>query len=393
MKIAVLWSVLAMQQTTDSNPVSYSGDVAFLQQHADVIELHAGDSGWVAVSPALSGRVMTSAFTRADTGFGLVHRPAIEAGPVDRGFTNYGGEDRLWFAPEGGPHALYFDPGDPQDLEHWFVPLAMDGRPRTVAHQSSTEVVFRDRIQLDNYRGVRWQLQVERRIQLLTRAQISQLVGVDLSADTELDAVAFRSINRIECLNDPPVGPRRGLLSMWILGQFKPCPGETATRVFLPFRGGPENLKKDYFGLVPDDRLQLIAWPNGLGHTAHFTADSLLRSKIGIVRGSSTDWLGAHQPSPSSVTLVHARGAGAKDPVAACDWNPDNPRPGHGDVATSYNHGEEPRFFELETLSQALPEEVGAKLEHVHTTIHLAGSPQTLADLAKKLLVVDSLSR
>ena len=48
---------------------------------------------------------------------GWVNKAFIEKGDKDPHFNNYGGEDRLWLAPEGGPYSLWFarrhgpDPG------------------------------------------------------------------------------------------------------------------------------------------------------------------------------------------------------------------------------------------------------------------------------------------
>jgi len=58
-------------------------------------------------------------------------------------------------------------------------------------------------------------------------------------------------------------------------------------------------------------------------------------------------------------------------------------------VATSYNHSGEPAFFELESLSAALPQEAGASVEHVSTTIHLGGDRDALRGIARAVLHAD----
>ena len=103
---AALMSLLFQNAPAPAGPdATFEADVAFLEEHADVVVLRPYSGGVIAVSPKLSGRVMTSAFDPTEPGFGLVHREAILAGPVEKGFANYGGEDRVWFAPEGGPYA------------------------------------------------------------------------------------------------------------------------------------------------------------------------------------------------------------------------------------------------------------------------------------------------
>lgn len=36
-----------------------------------------------------------------------------------RQFANFGGEDRLWLSPEGGPFGLWFKPGREQSFDNW----------------------------------------------------------------------------------------------------------------------------------------------------------------------------------------------------------------------------------------------------------------------------------
>ena len=75
---------------------------------------------------------MTSTCTGAEgLSFGFINAPYIEQGQINRHFNNYGGEDRMWLSPEGGPFSLWFKPGDPQDLEHWFTAPALNERRRS----------------------------------------------------------------------------------------------------------------------------------------------------------------------------------------------------------------------------------------------------------------------
>jgi hypothetical protein len=360
-----------------------SDDIAFLREHADALVLRAADCGPVVVSPRLSGRVMTSAFGDDQPGFGLVNREAILTGPVTHGFANYGGEDRLWLAPEGGPYALFFPPGAQQVAEAWSVPPAIDGGPRTVASQEGAGVTFRDLVEFSNATGARGSVRVERGIEALDRAAVAALLGLPLPDDVR--AVAFRSTNRAQWADAPP----DGLVGLWTLGQF--TPGST-TRVLFPFRGNAraDCIKRDYFGVVPDDRLQILLPAGGDAFgLARFTADSRLRSKIGLSRAGATGWIGAWDEARGVLTLVNHTIPPRGVPVPDCDWKPDNPRAAEGDVATSYNNGGEPGFYELESLSAALPQEAGGRVEHVSTTIHLGGDRDALRSIARAVLHAD----
>ncbi|MBL8840572.1 MAG: hypothetical protein JNL90_03475 [Planctomycetes bacterium] len=357
---------------------TFANDAAFLAEHADVVLLQAPGAGPIAVSPALSGRVMTSAFRPDAPGFGLVYREAIRGPRVARGFRNYGGEDRLWLAPEGGPCGLFFEPGARQELATWFVPPAMDGGPRSIVAQDATSITFRDRIALANAQGAAFALEIERRIDALSRAAIAELLGRELPAGVEV--VGFRSTNALRELSARPLADH-ALIAPWVLGQFKPSP---RTEVLFPFRGDASALKSDYFGAVPADRLTVQLQPDG--GVARFKADAQLRAKIGLSARGATGWIGAFDPVRHVLTLVRHTVAPLEARVPDCDWVDPNPRLAAGDVATSYNHFQEPRFFELESIGAALPAGPGGSVVHVHTTLHLAGDALLLAQLAKERL-------
>jgi hypothetical protein len=376
---------------------SFADDLAFLAERADAVVLQAEGCGPLLVSPRLSGRVMTSAFDRAQPGFGLVNREAVLVGPVTRGFANYGGEDRLWLAPEGGPQALFFR-GEGvaqgacagQTPDNWSVPVAMDGGPRSITAQDGRSIAFADSLELVNVAGTKLACTTTRRIEALSRAGLSTLLGHELRPG--LEALGFRSTNSLAWSG----APSQALVSLWVLGQFKP--GER-TWVHFPFRGdasgpggkaddaGAAAIKNDYFGVVPAERLRMFSpsSPQSSG-LALFRADARLRSKIGLSRAGATGWIGAWDPDRGVLTLVNHSLPPVGAPVPDCDWRVPNPRAAQGDVASSYNDGGEPGFFELESLSAALPAEDGARVEHVSTTIHLGGEREVLRDIARALL-------
>lgn len=372
----------------------FSDDVAFLREHADVLVLQADAAGPVAVSRQLSARVMTSAFAEDEPGFGLVNRDAIRAGPVARGFANYGGEDRLWLAPEGGPHALFFEPGAEQVEANWSVPPALDGGPRSLVAQDARSARFSDLldVRLPGH-GVRT-VKVDRTLEALGRTEVAARLGQPLP--DELRLVAFRSVNTLSWRDAPPEG---ALVGPWVLGQFTPS---DRTQVIFPFRGdaaGPDAapeaaaqaaIRRDYFGVVPDERLTLFFPPGPKARGfARFLADSRLRSKIGLSRAAATGWIGAWDEDGDVLTLVQHTLPPAGAAVPDCDWRLPNPRAADGDVATSYNHGGTPRFFELESLGAALPAAAGATVTHEHVTIHLGGPREALQDLARDVLAAE----
>jgi hypothetical protein len=321
---------------------------------------------------------MTSSFAENEPGFGLVVRETISKPPVARGFNNFGGEDRLWLAPEGGPYGLYFDPGAKQELANWYVPPAMDGGVRTPTGQDAASISFHERIALKNVEGVAFDLTIDRKVEALAKDEVEKLLGAALPEGAKL--VAFRTTNKVT--NEAKVAlPADALVAPWVLGQFRPSP---KTTVLLPYHGAEDVIKKDYFGVVPPDRLALL--PEGDGGVARFKGDAQLRSKIGVSAAGALGWLGAWDAQHKVLTLVNHSLPPAGAVVPDCNWTVPNPRAKSGDVATSYNHGEEPRFFELESIGPALGATPKSSVTQVQTTIHLAAEPAALAEIAKKLL-------
>ena len=101
---------------------TYGDDVARLRRHVDVIELtDAAGRARVALVAAYQGRVMTST-ARGPEGFsfGWVNHALIAAGKTQPHINVFGGEDRFWLGPEGGPYSLFFAQSAPaQTLAHW----------------------------------------------------------------------------------------------------------------------------------------------------------------------------------------------------------------------------------------------------------------------------------
>jgi len=119
------------QQKMESNAVkdtmkgSYGYDVAFMKSHnKNVIELRdKQNKACLLISPELQGRVMTSsAKGNEGASFGWINYKLIESGKVSCQFNPYGGEERLWFGPEGGPFSIYFQKGKEQVFANWQVP-------------------------------------------------------------------------------------------------------------------------------------------------------------------------------------------------------------------------------------------------------------------------------
>ena len=379
-----------IDQNKQSTQPTFGEDLAFLKMHTDVIVLSdTTGKAQVAVIPRMQARVMTSTFVGPNgLSLGWINKELITSGQILPHFNPYGGEDRFWLGPEGGQFSIFFKKDTPFDLEHWFTPSEIDTEPFDLVSKDKDRALFRKGIQLENYSGTRFDLEVEREIRLLSEKEIVRALGI--SFDNSINSVAFQSNNKITNTGKMAWDKQTGLLSIWILGMFNPSP---TTTVVIPFRQGPEEnlgpIANDvYFGKVPPERLIM---EEGV---VYFKGDGKYRSKIGLSPKRAKSVLGSYDASNKVLTLVqYNKPEGVTDYVNSM-WEIQK-HPYEGDVVNSYNDGPPTAgakplgpFYELETSSPAVELKPGESLSHVHRTIHFQGSEQKLDDIARVTLGV-----
>jgi hypothetical protein len=373
-----------------AQPSPFEADVAFLRQHTSVVVLEdAGGTSQVAVAPEYQGRIMTSTTGGEDApSFGWIGRAAVAARQKQPHITVFGGEDRFWLGPEGGQFSLYFKPGDPFDLQHWQVPEPIDWGGWDIAEQSATSVRFHKRMALVNYSGTPIELEADRTIHVLDAAEIAKQLGE--SPGSGVGAVAFESSNTVTNVGRDPWIPKSGLVSIWILGMFKPSP---ETTVVIPFVPGDEAklgpvVNDKYFGQVPGDRLVVK------NNAMFFRGDGQYRSKIGVSPSRALSVAGSYDAAGRVLTLVQYTRSAGMDAYVNSMWEMQS-NPYDGDAINSYNDGppapgQPPLgpFYELETSSPALSLAPGQRYTHVHRTFHLVGPELELDRIARSVLKV-----
>jgi hypothetical protein len=368
----------------------FAEDLAFLREHTQVVLLHdTSGRAQVIVAPEFQGRVMTSSTSAEGPSFGFVNRSAVASKTRAPHINVFGGEDRFWVGPEGGPYGLYFAPGDPMDFGHWQTPEPIDWGAWEVSRSSPSEARFRRAMQLTNYAGTHFDARVERTVRVLDDSSITPALGFKPAAG--LEWVGYSSENTLCNQGDTTWTKERGLLSVWILGMFNPSPQAT---IVIPFKSGPEGelgpiVNDAYFGKIPAERLVI-----GDG-VVFFRGDGQQRGKIGLSRKRALPIVGAYDARGRVLTLVrYTLPEDAVDYVNSM-WEAQQAQPYAGDVVNSYNDGPpEPGkpplgpFFELETSSRAAALAQGQSLTHVHTTVHLMGPRAALDQLAQQALGV-----
>jgi len=370
---------------------SFADDLAFLRQHRGTLLLVAPDGqGRLAVVPEFQGRAMTSATHAMGRSLGFVKHALVATRALQRGINPYGGEDRLWLGPEGGPFSVFFAPGVEQTIEHWQTPAPIDSEPwALVAHERSS-ARFEHRARLVNASGTVFDVRLERTLEVLEpRAALAEL-GVEPGA---LRCVAFESRNVLANAGTAPWRRATGLLSIWTIGMFPPSP---RTTVVLPLAVGPERalaglVDEAYFGPIPPERLVRV--PSAGGSALLFLADGRLRKKIGVAPAAARPLAGSWDAEHAALTLVTFPIPPGAHEYVNSRWGLPQAEPYRGDVLHAYNDGPsapgaEPfgPFHELESSSPAAALAPGESLAHRHRTLHLEGPRADLERVARATL-------
>ena len=384
----------AKENKLPNTPSNFGEDVAFLKKHTEVVLLRQGSAA-VALAPAYQGRVMTSSAT-GDTGtsYGWLNYKLIQqgvlkgeaaAGKLESKIHVFGGEERFWLGPEGGQFGIFFSPGTKFDFDHWKTPPPIDTEPFQVVSSDKNRAVFSASFSVANQSGTKFDLAVERTVRMLGAEELSKSLGVKVPAD--LPFVAYETSNRLTNLGKKKWDPSSGLLSVWILGMYKPSP---STVMAIPFRenvAGP-TVNDAYFGKIAADRLKI-----GKG-VVFFKGDGASRGKIGIPPLRATGFAGSYSPDLRCLTIVRCDPTPAKGKYVNSMWEQQKD-PYAGDLINAYNDGspapDQPPlgpFYELETSSPGAELAPGESLTHRQITVHFTGEPKHLDPLASQTLGV-----
>jgi hypothetical protein len=379
----------------------YEEEVRLLSAHTKVLELRDEQGARVAVCPQWQGRVMTSTCD-GDQGvsFGWINHKFIKEGQTSKVFNNYGGEDRFWISPEAGQFAFFFEPKAEQKVANWLAPPGLnEGEFRALAlFAGERQIGYRmnRRMQLTNYSGGKFDLDVTRTIKLLGVPQFEELFGTDAGAPLRAGKarlVGFASDNSVVNRGER-MKREKGLLSIWTLGQFKP--GDH-TVIIIPYVAGKEPalgpvVTPDYFAPLPPERLKVT--PKAI----LFLGDGKFRAKIGVSPQRAKAVAGSYDFDQHILTIVsYSQPADAAERMYINNrWELPLAEPYQGDAFNSYNDGPaEPGaealggFYELETLSPTLELAPNEALDHTHRTFHLLGDQAALAAIARAVLEVD----
>jgi len=379
-----------VEEKTEMAKKTFGNDLAFLKKYTDVVVLSdTSGNSQVAVLPTLQGRAMTSTAEGTEgLSFGWINRELIASGKTVEHINVYGGEDRFWIGPEGGQFSVFFKKDVQFDLEHWFTPASIDTEPFEIVSKFKNRALLQKDMQLENYSGTIFKLRVDREVRVLERNEALEALGITPAKTVKI--VAFESNNTMTNTGTKAWEKETGLLSIWILGMFKPSP---ATTIVVPFNVGTEDelgptVNDAYFGKVPANRL---VSKDGV---LFFSGDGQYRSKIGLSPQRAKPIVGSYDSVNKVLTIVQYNKPDTTADYVNSMWEFQE-EPYKGDVVNSYNDGpSEPGtkplgpFYELETSSPAAALKPDGTISHIHRTYHLQGPEDELDTIAKATLGV-----
>jgi hypothetical protein len=370
--------------------MTFGQDVGFLKQHVDTVVLHdVRQQAQIVVVPAYQGRVMTSTANGADgTSFGWINYSHIASGKIAPHINVYGGEERFWIGPEGGQYGIFFAPGSEFKFADWATPAAIDTEPFELIKQSDRAVSFRKTTKLQNYSKNEFSIRIERTVELLSEATVAESLGV---ASAQLRFIGYRTTNRMTNIGSNDWDEKGGLLSIWLLGMYKPGP---QTTVVIPYRAGSVEelgpvVNDAYFGKVPNDRIQID------DRVLFFSGDGKCRSKIGVSPRRSTNVCGSYDAKRGVLTIVkYNKPAKNITQYVNSMWEYQD-APYVGDAVNAYNDGPSESgadplgpFHELETSSPAFALKSGQSGIHIQETFHFEGAREQLDRLSRSVFEV-----
>ena len=367
---------------------TYAYDSAFLAKYdSTFIELKdESGSARLLISPVWQGRVMTSTSTGLEgNSYGWINYKLLSSGKRNKQFNPVGGEERLWFGPEGGQFSLYFNKGDTFDIKNWRVPPVIDTIEYKGQADSGAQALFSADAVIKNYSGYEFVFLIERRIRLLRPPEVESILGASIPQGVQ--HVAYETLNRIENKSPLPWKKETGLISIWLLGMMTPTDSTIVIIPFHPAENAKSLITTNYFGEIPADRLTIK------DSVLYFKCDGRYRSKIGVPPSIAKPVAASFDFTRNVLTVitfpvndiglyVNSKWEIQKDPY-------------RGDVVNSYNDGplvngdQLGPFYELESSSAAKEMKRNESLTYVQVTSHFEGDYEGLKELAKKILGID----
>ena len=359
----------------------FEKDLSFLKKYDDSVVVLSRGSSKVIVSPKYQAKVFTS--TSGDgSSFGWINYKMFDAEP-DPHMNAYGGENRIWLGPEGGPFSVFFPRGFEMSFANWKIPSAFDTEPWDLVMASDTMTELKKDMRLVNYSGTELKLTIGREVRLFDKAAIKQWLGIQYHND--IRSVGYSTKNTITNTGKQDWTDSTGVPCIWMLDMFPPSANAT---IIIPFKkdstSKPANTA--YFGEILSNRIKYA------DSVLFFKADGQMRGKLGIPPSSAKNIAGSYDADKKILTLT-VFDVSPTSKYLNQEWDTKKP-PFSGDAVNAYNDGrlsdgrQLGPFYELESVSPAAFLSPGQTLTHQHSVFHFTGDEKDLDAICKQTLGV-----
>ncbi len=390
-------SALAQQDIEQSStaPRKVKEVINLLQEAGTASVLLRGEdkNKVVVVTPDLAGRVLCSGFDGIEGETESCLYPVeIRKGVVKsrRGGTwaAFGGEERLWFAPEGGIFGLFYKNGESQIFKNYLVPESLNSALFRLIGQNGKSVTFATPLNLVNYRGNQIDLEVVRTIQVVDDCPYT------LGYADKVEFVGFESKTCAKNIGRKPLTKQTGTVAIWTLGEFW---ARDHSVVILPFRPGPDSelgepLNTTYF---KTDMIDITQSPKGYPYDNYWKveddfalikANGSVRTKIEMSPKRALGKIASINLANFTMTVVEFRIYPRMDYVASY-WLPYEGNPFEGAAISIFVEKKGlgfPPIYELEALSPALFLQPNEQYCHISRTYHLRGDKDAITEICEK---------
>src|SRR5690554_6752805 len=175
------------RQTSDNMEKEYEKgtfgyDLNYLSDKDSLIVLTSDDEqSQIILSAKYQAKVFTSTANGPEgNSHGFVNYDFFDAGVVDEHMNGFGGENRFWLGPEGGPYSIFFEKDAEQIYDNWHTPKAIDIEEWEVKSATDKEATFTKDMVLSTYKGSQLDLSVERTISLSSNDEIAKKLNIEL---------------------------------------------------------------------------------------------------------------------------------------------------------------------------------------------------------------------
>ena len=357
------------------------GEVLEELQTIEGLEVLQSGESMIAVSGKYQGRIFTSSSNGLEgKSYGWINWDLITDKKDQITMARLGGESRVWFGPEYGKFATFFEQNKRQEGEDIKVQEDLNSKQFKKVSSSKKSITYQADLQIVNANNYLFKINTKRKISILDRKTIN--TDLKISSDIDISVVGFSAETWLKNIDSIQWTKDKGLLSIWEIGSILTS---VDTKVIIPLEKPLDSLKT-YFGTKEKTRYQIK------NNTLFYKSDAQLLGKIGIPPENTKNIMGSYSRKNNLLTIVTFN---FKNDGDYLNCFPKNTAPYDGDVINIFN-GEVNKslgynwpFYEFESLSSSKELKPQEEIYHKQTTYHIEADFVELNLISKKLLGID----